>query len=218
MICLPLYTIVRRLSVIKYNIADFSLMQRYQIMRLPWPHCIPVLTNIKIYAIIKSDIRLSDILKVGNEMIREEVRAYVNQYCKLRDIQYAAYELYARKHNLTAKELFVLDIIWFTEDGCLQSEICERLSATKQTVSAIIKKFWKLGYISLTEAETDRRNKIVRFTETGKEYAKHIIPPAASAEIDAMAELTEKDMIELVRITTIFSNYMKEKFNEIKEN
>ena len=150
-------------------------------------------------------------------MDREEVRAYVNQYCLLRDIQYAAYELHARKHNLTSKELFVLDIIWFSEDGCLQSEICERLSATKQTVSAIIKKFWKLGYISLTEAENDRRNKIVRFTDAGREYATNIIPPAASAEIGAMAELDEKDIIEMVRITTIFSNYMKQKFSEIKE-
>lgn len=153
-------------------------------------------------------------------MDREEVRSYVNQYCRLRDIQYAAYELYARKHNLTAKELFVLDIIWFAEDGCLQSEICERLSATRQTISAIIKKFWKSGYLSLTEAENDRRNKIVRFTDTGREYAKNIIPPAASAEIDeidAMAELNEKDIIEMVRITTIFSNYMKQKFREIKE-
>lgn len=150
-------------------------------------------------------------------MNREEVRAYVNEYCKLRDIQYAAYELYARKHSLTSKELFVLDIIWFAGDGCLQSEICERLTATKQTVSAIIKKFWKLGYISLTEAESDRRNKIVRFTDTGREYAKHIIPPAASAEIDAMAELSEEDIAELVRITTIFSNYMKKHFDEIKQ-
>ncbi len=150
-------------------------------------------------------------------MDREEVRVYVNQYCILRDLQYAAYELHARKHNLTAKELFVLDIIWFSEDGCLQSEICERLTATKQTVSAIIKKFWKLGYLSLTEAENDRRNKIVRFTDTGREYAKHIITSAASAEIDAMAELEEKDMIEMVRITTIFSNCMKRKFSEIKE-
>ncbi len=147
-------------------------------------------------------------------MNREEVRAYVNEYCKLRDIQYATYELHARKHNLTSKELFVLDIIWFAEDGCLQSEICERLTATKQTVSAIIKKFWKLGYISLIEAENDRRNKIVRFTDAGKEYAKNIIPPAASAEIDAMAELTEEDIAELVRITTIFSNYMKKHFDE----
>lgn len=148
-------------------------------------------------------------------MNREEVKTYVNQYCKLRDIQYAAYELYARKHNLTAKELFVLDILWFSPDGCLQSEMCERLSATKQTVSAIIKKFWKQGYLSLTESETDRRNKIVRFTETGKEYAKNIIPPAANAEIDAMAELAGEDIMELVRVTTIFSNYMKKHFDEL---
>lgn len=153
-------------------------------------------------------------------MDREEVRSYVNQYCHLRDVQYAAYELHARKHNLTAKEEFVLDIIWFSPDGCLQSEICERLSATKQTVSAIIKKFWKLGYISLTESETDRRNKIVHFTDAGKKYAAKIIPPAANAEIDAMAELdmSGEDIAELVRLTTLFSNQMAKKFSEIKED
>ncbi len=150
-------------------------------------------------------------------MKEEQARVYVNQYCRLRDLQFSNYELYARKHGLTAKELFVLDIIWFAEDGCLQSEICERLSATKQTVSAIIKKFWKQGYVSMTESETDRRNKIIHFTSTGLEYAKQIIPPAASAEVDAMAELTEKDSKELVRLTTLFSNSMKIKFNEIKE-
>lgn len=151
-------------------------------------------------------------------MEREEVRAHVNQYCKLRDIQFAAYELYARKHSLTAKELFVLDIIWFTPDGCLQSNICERLSATKQTVSAIIKKFLKKGYVSLTESETDRRNKIVRFTKEGMEYTRKIIPPAANAEIDAMAELSSEDIAELVRLTTLFSHCMREKFSKIRED
>lgn len=151
-------------------------------------------------------------------MSREEVRAYVNQYCHLRDIQFAAYELYARTHNLTAKELFVLDIIWFAPEGCLQSDICERLSATKQTVSAIIKKFLKKGYVSLTESETDRRNKTVCFTSAGIEYTQKIIPPAANAEIDAMAELSIEDISELVRLTTLFSNCMKEKFDEIKED
>ena len=149
-------------------------------------------------------------------MNRENIRGYVNQYCKLRDIQFSAYELYARKHNLTAKELFVLDLIWFAEDGCLQSEICERLSATKQTVSAIIKKFLKLGYVSLTEAETDRRNKIIRFTDAGVEYAKSIIPPAVNAEVDAMETLAEEDVAELVRLTTLFSNCMKKVFDQIE--
>lgn len=150
-------------------------------------------------------------------MERNKVKSYVNEYCKLRDIQFAAYELYARKHNLTAMELFVLDILWFSEDGCLQSAICERLSATKQTISAIIKKFWKQGYLSLTESETDRRNKIIRFTDRGREYAKRIIPPAAKAENDAMGTLSDKDIAELVRITTLFSNQMRQKFHEIEE-
>lgn len=150
-------------------------------------------------------------------MDREKVRMFVNQYCLLRDVQFAAYELYARKYGLTAKELFVLDIIWFSEDGCLQSEISERLSATKQTISAIVKKFWKLGYLSLTESEIDRRNKIVRFTEAGMEYTRKIIPPAARAEIDAMAELTGEDIAELVRLTTLFSEQMKAKFQAIRE-
>lgn len=150
-------------------------------------------------------------------MDREKVRTFVNQYCLLRDVQFAAYELYARKYGLTAKELFVLDIIWFSEDGCLQSEISERLSTTKQTISAIVKKFWKLGYLSLTESEADRRNKIVRFTEAGMEYTQKIIPPAASAEIDAMAELNGEDIAELVRLTTLFSEQMKAKFQVIRE-
>ena len=51
-------------------------------------------------------------------MKREEVRAFVNQYCHLRDVQYAAYTASARRHNLTTNELFDLDIIWFAEDVC----------------------------------------------------------------------------------------------------
>lgn len=145
----------------------------------------------------------------------EEVRNHVNQYGRLRDVQFAAYELYARKHNLTAKELFVLDILWFSPDGCLQTDICERLSATKQTVSAIVKKFMKKGYVSLTESKIDRRNKIIRFTSEGTEYVRRIIPPAAEAEIDAMAEMSGEDIAELVRLTTLFSRHMKEKFENI---
>lgn len=145
----------------------------------------------------------------------EEARGYVNQYCRLRDMQFAAYESYARKRNLTAKELFVLDLIWFAENGCLQSEICERLSATKQTVSAIVKKFLKKGYVTLTESETDRRNKIIRLTRAGEEYAKKIIKPAADAEIEAMGELPDEDIAELARLTDMFSRCMKKKFDEI---
>lgn len=150
-------------------------------------------------------------------MDHETVRAYVNQYCALRDVQFAAYELYARRHRLTARELFVLDILWFAPEGCLQTDICQRLSATKQTISAIIKKFLRQGYVSLTESETDRRSKIVRLTSEGIAYTRNIIPPAAEAEIDAMAQLSGEDIAALVRLTTLFSQHMKQKFEDIPE-
>ena len=151
-------------------------------------------------------------------MNKESVNTYVNLYCRLRDKQYAVYEGYARKHNLTAKELFVLDIIYFAADGCTQAEICERLSATKQTVSAVIKKFWKSGYIDFEESKTDRRNKIVRFTATGRAYVERIIPPAAQAENDAMAELSDEQQASLIQLTDFFSEQMRMKFEALKED
>ena len=121
-------------------------------------------------------------------MERETVRANVNWYCRLRDVQYGAYESYARRHGLTTKELFVLDIIWFSPDGCSQTEICARMSATKQTVSAIVKKFIGMGYMELTESEQDRRNKTIHLTDEGREYVGRIILPAAEAEVKYPSE------------------------------
>lgn len=151
-------------------------------------------------------------------MNKENVNTYVNKYCRLRDKQYAVYERYARKHSLTTKELFILDIIYYSEDGCTQTEICERLSATKQTVSAVIKKFSNCGYIDLEESKTDRRNKIVRFSASGREYAERIIPPAAQAENIALAELTDEQQAALVELTAFFSEQMRLKFEAITED
>ena len=139
----------------------------------------------------------------------------VNGYCRLRDKQFAIYSRYAKKFGLTANELFVLDIVWFAEDGCTQKEISERLSANKQTVAAIIGRFVQKGFLTLQEDEGDRRNKRIRFTEQGKEYAKAIIPPAADAESAAMADLGIAQSRELVRLTVQFSENMEKRFREI---
>lgn len=99
----------------------------------------------------------------------------------------------------------------------MQADICERLSATKQTVSAIIKKFLKKGYVILSESAADRRSKIIHLTDAGREYVEKIIPPAADAEIAAMAELPGEDIAELVRLTTRFSQCMSKRFQEARE-
>lgn len=150
--------------------------------------------------------------------VNKEINQLVNAYCRLRDRQHAVYSRCAKQHDLTTNELFVLDILWFAPEGCTQTEICERLSANKQTIAAIITRFWKKGYLTMEEVAEDRRNKRLRFTEAGKQYAEKIIPPAAEAENLAMAELGLEKLTELVDLTTKLTESMEKHFFSIGEN
>ena len=86
-------------------------------------------------------------------MKNQRINDLVNAFCVLRDRQYAVYAKCAAHHGLTVNELFVLDILWFSPDGCTQTDICRRLSANKQTIAAITGRFLKKGYISLQEVK-----------------------------------------------------------------
>ena len=113
----------------------------------------------------------------------------------------------------------MLDILWFSPDGCTQTDICRRLSANKQTIAAITGRFLKKGYISLHEVKEDRRNKRIIFTDKGKAYAQDIIPYAAHAENLAMEQMGETNAAELVRLATEFTENMEICFSEaIRKN
>lgn len=146
-----------------------------------------------------------------------QINELVNAYCRLRDRQRAVYDRCAKAHNLTVNELFVLDILWFSPEGCTQTDICERLSVNKQTIAAISGRFLKKGYIFFEEVADDRRNKLVRFTQKGREYAEAIIPPAAEAENISMAQLGLGKLAELINLTAILTENMERQFSLIEE-
>lgn len=150
--------------------------------------------------------------------VDKAINELVNAYCRLRDRQRAVYDRCAKRHGLTVNELFVLDILWFSPEGCTQKEICERLSVNKQTIAAITGRFLKKGHIVSEEVAEDRRNKRIRFTEAGKAYAGAIIPPAAEAENLAMAELGLDKLTELVRLTARLTENMEEQFSSIEDH
>ena len=157
-------------------------------------------------------------LRRAKMKVSKEINDLVNAYCRLRDRQHAVYSKCAKRHDLTTNELFVLDILWFSPDGCTQTEICERLSSNKQTIAAIITRFWKKGYVVYEEVMEDRRNKRIRFTEAGREYAGKVIPPAAEAENLAMAELGLENLTELVDLTMRLTENMEKQFSSIEGN
>ncbi len=146
-----------------------------------------------------------------------KINELVNAYCSLRDRQYAAYARCAGLHGLTVNELFVLDILWFSPEGCTQKQICERLSANKQTVNAVVARFYRRGYLAFEEVGADRRNKKIILTDGGKDYAGKIIPPAADAENLAMADMSLTRAAEFVKLASEFTENMERRFARIEE-
>lgn len=147
----------------------------------------------------------------------ERVNKLVNEYCQLRDRQFAVYHKYAKSRNISTYELFVLDILWFDDGNITQKDICDRLSINKQTIASIISKFQRQGYVEFRKSGDDARNKIIALTEDGNKYVESIIPRAALAENIAMDKLGLKKLEQLIGMTLKLTENMEEEFRKIEK-
>ena len=108
------------------------------------------------------------------------------------------YEDYAKSVGLTYMSLTVLQIICYAEIPPTQKEICEQSHYNKQIVNSIIKGFTDKGYLEFREVESDRRNKQVLLTDSGKSYADEILSPLWEIEQKAVIVLSDKEREKLL--------------------
>ena len=108
------------------------------------------------------------------------------------------YEDYAKSVGLTYMSLTVLEIISYNETPLTQKEICEQSHYNKQIVNSIIKGFTDKGYLEFREVESDRRNKQVLLTDSGKAYADDILNPLWEIEQKAVTVLSDKEREKLL--------------------
>ena len=108
------------------------------------------------------------------------------------------YEDYAKSVGLTYMSLTVLQIICYNETPPTQKEICEQSHYNKQIVNSIIKGFTDKDYLEFREVESDRRNKQVLLTESGKKYADEILTPLWEIEQKSVTVLSDKERDNLI--------------------
>lgn len=100
------------------------------------------------------------------------------------------YGEYARSVGLTYLGLSVLNAIYEAPENCTQKDICERTNLPKQSVNVAIRAMWEQGYVEMKELSSDRRNKAIRLTVSGRAYADAIIGRLMRAETRIMGRLT----------------------------
>lgn len=142
-------------------------------------------------------------------MTKEDKRnAYL--YCKFRDEQFALYDEYAKRHGMLMKTLLVVNVLFYAKDGMTQTEICKRTFQSKQTVNLIIKNLLSDGYVTVTEVPENKRNKIVRMTESGKGYCEKVVRHITWAEDTAMSMLSVEEQKQLIYLSRTFTKNLTE--------
>ena len=149
-------------------------------------------------------------------MTREDRRnAYL--YCKFRDEQFALYDEYAKRHGMLMKTLLVVNVLFYSEEGMTQTEICRRTFQSKQTVNLIIKNLLAENYVTVAEVPENKRNKIVRMTEAGRGYCEKVVRHITWAEDTAMSMFTPEEQQTLIDLSRTFTKNLAKLVNDETE-
>ena len=106
-----------------------------------------------------------------------------------------------KEYRLTPEQWQILAALWTTSDELTQQEISNLTLKEKQTVSRIIQRLERDGWITKTVSKDDARAFIVRLTPKAKRLNK-VIPQKLSAHFKPKNPLSldeEKNLITLLK-------------------
>lgn len=101
-------------------------------------------------------------------------------------------------------------------DGCLQKNICESYSISKQTVNSSIRRLAQEGYIRLENGSG--RDMHLCLTPKGRQFIDAYILPVIRIETETFQELTPSERDELIRLTRKYVDLMKERADRLFED
>lgn len=137
---------------------------------------------------------------VSNDAFMEQRNKY---YAIWQEYNYM-YEEWAKANGISVNCLLVLSAIHEGGEDCTQRKISQRWMIPKQTVNMILKEFEKKGLVELLPMQEDKRNKAIRFTPEGNEYADTIIAKLRKVELYVIGEMGIERMKRLNEDTALF--------------
>ena len=130
---------------------------------------------------------------ISNSDFIEQLNRY---YSVWQEYNYV-YEEWTKAHGISVNSLLVLSAIHEGGKNCTQRKISQRWMIPKQTVNMILKELERKELVEFLPMPEDKRNKLIRFTPAGKEYADAIISKLRKAELFVIEEMGIERMKQL---------------------
>jgi DNA-binding MarR family transcriptional regulator len=107
--------------------------------------------------------------------------------------------------GLTHQQIIVIKLLAQKKEITI-SEICEEMSLSKGTVSGIVQRLTKVGYVKKEKHEDDKRNTYVTFSEKGIDFANNFLVTINESFDSIFKDCTRE---ELEQMTTNLKNILK---------
>ena len=120
-------------------------------------------------------------------------------FCELNKQISGIYAEYAKSVGLSYTSLYTLHMIAISKN-CTQKFIAKQIFVPKQTINSIISAFCKQGIVELYELPEDKRHKIIKLTEKGREFAAQILPKIERAEQNSIAQFSDEERRIFLRL------------------
>ena len=103
-----------------------------------------------------------------------------------------------KESGLTHQQIIVIKLIAHNKEMTI-SELCEAMSLAKGTVSGIINRMEKMGYVEKVKHKEDMRNTYVRFGKEGLEFAKKFRTTINENFNTMFKNTSEEELIEIAK-------------------
>lgn len=125
----------------------------------------------------------------------------------------ALYNRWAAAHGVNNYRLFVLYVL-DNHPGATQKAIADHAGLPKQTVNTVVRALRAEGYVTLSPASGDRREKHAALTPAGQTYARALLEPLYALEDAVFARMGDARVQEMMDAIALF-NMIFEKETEI---
>lgn len=140
----------------------------------------------------------------------EELNRY---YMLWREISYL-YEDWSKAHGLSFNEVMVLYSIYEDSGNCTQKMISQKWLIPKQSVNTILKDFERKGFVEFVPLQSDKRNKLIKPTPTGMEYADRIITELRRLELFIIEQMGVENITQFNNSMALFAELFKKGLSE----
>ncbi len=143
----------------------------------------------------------------------EHLKTY-NQICKEMDI---VYHNYAKSCGLSDMAYWILYSIAESDTYFTQRDFCKDWFFTPQTVNSALKDLERKGIIFLEAVSGNKKNKLIKPTEEGKNFMEQYITPVIQTESESFETMSKDECELMLSATRKYISALKEKIRNLEK-